>query len=409
MDKSENETWDVVILGAGLVGVVMALLLKKSPSPSKKLRIKIIEKSSLTPSSLTFSDGSIRDGRTTAISFGSVQILKNAGVWNALESHIHPIHEIRVFEAQTPFALNFLEDDKANIPHHGPLGYMINNGTLRDILQNSLLEEANESFNIVASTEVIEFSPTSNATTLTLSTGEKISTHLVISCEGRHAPSRKHFGIKAREVDYHQTALVATLTHTLPHNGVAFEVFHPKGPIAFLPLPSHHEQHRSALVWSSTENLQDGEDQKILENLYTLFPHFGNFLSLNGKQFYPLKGQRTSRLMGARYVLIGDAAHVLHPVAGQGVNLGWRDACVLTRHLTDALSIGYDMGSTHVLEKFEKVQLRDQRKLFFVSDNMIRLFGIDHPFVKMARSYGLGIVNRIPPLKNFLMKQAMGK
>lgn len=387
---------DIVILGSGLVGSVTAMLLKQSG-----LRVCIIEKASLGNTQPPV------DGRTTAISYGSMDILKRAGVWEKLENHIHPIHEIRVFEAETPYTLNFLEADKRHIPHEGPLGFMIDNGILRNVLQQTL--QSTDNISVLDSREVVSFTKTQSAQELTLSTGEVLSTKLIISCEGRNAPSRDHFGITVKSFEYNQTALVGTLTHTQPHNGVAFEIFHPQGPLAFLPLPDKGGQCQSALVWSSKKTLREVSDEVILPELNDIFPHLGQISLLKGKQFYPLKGQRVSSIIGDRYVLIGDAAHVLHPVAGQGVNLGWRDADQIVHEVLNTHHVGGDIGGEMLLTRYGKKRMKDQHKLFFVSDSMIRLFGIDHPFVKMVRSYGLGLVNRIPFLKRFLMKQAMGR
>lgn len=390
------EHYDVVILGGGLVGAVTGLLLHQ-----KGMHVAIVEKNSLKEDTLP------KDGRTTAISYGSKEILDRAGVWGKLLKNIHPIHEIKVFEAETPFTLNFLEEDKKHIPHDGPLAFMIDNAVLRMELQKAL---KCTNLDIYDETEVQRFLDYPAYQELTLTSSQKLTATLILSCEGRNAPSREHFGITTKTFDYKQTAVVGALTHTTPHMGIAYEVFHPKGPMAFLPLPDREDgSPQSALVWSATEDVRDMSDQDILERIASRFPYLGQFIELKGKQFYPLKGQRTSKIIGSRYILLGDAAHVLHPVAGQGVNLGWRDGDQVVKLIQHAKNCGIDFGGDAFLKSYEKKRLMDQRKIFFISDSMIRLFGIDHPFVQMVRSYGLGLVNRISPLKRFLIKQAMGR
>ena len=386
---------DVVILGAGLVGIVTALLLQKAG-----MRVVVVEKSKVNVTTLP------TDGRTTAISFGSKSILRAAGVWQSLEKHIFPIQEIRTFESNSPFALNFLEADKKLAGISSPLGYMIDNAKLRQELQKCLLGQTR--ITLVDGVEATDFQQGAHSVTVTLNDDRQLKTKLIISCEGRSAPSRARFGIQLKSWDYHHTALVGNVQHTQPHHGIAYEVFDPLGPLAFLPMADTLGKSTSAIVWSSKESLKELSDGEVLSKLHEKFTHLGEFTSINNRQYYPLKGQRVTSLIADRYVVIGDAAHVMHPIAGQGVNLGWRDSMVLAGILKNAFSYGQDIGSTTTLQNYRIKRRLDQAKLMITTDFLVRLFDIDQPFVKMVRTYGLGLVNRIPFAKKILMKQAMG-
>jgi 2-octaprenyl-6-methoxyphenol hydroxylase len=206
--------------------------------------------------------------------------------------------------------------------------------------------------------------------------------------------------------------------HEKPHHDTAFEVFHPRGPLAFLPLAitaatGTNNVHKSAIVWSSKDNLCDQSEEDVLTQLQEIFPYLGSLSFASKRMFYPLSYLKTSSLVGHRYALVGDAGHVMHPVAGQGVNLGWRDAKALWDLILDAHNLGLDIGGKGLLNTYNRRRQSEQKPLLYITHSLIKLFGIapQGPAtngIHMLRSYGLGIVNRILPLKRFLMKKAMG-
>ncbi len=412
----EDETVHSVILGAGLVGTVAALCLSRAG-----LKVVVVEANAMEQPPFAF------DGRTTAISYGSAQILKDTGLWDSLKNYLSPINKIKVFEAHTPFSLTFDQQELSR--RDDPMGYMIDNMLLRQILQQALLD--NSGIVVKKGVTVQHFSKDPRCITLTLSDNTLLKSMLVIAAEGRHSPSRRHFGIRVNCREYGHTALVGILTHANPHEETAFEVFHSSGPLAFLPMPSTPRQsekggnesldrisgkdsdpyqweHRSAIVWSSKETLQDMTQDELLKNIYHLFPYLGPISFASKLMFYPLSYQKTSSLVGYRYALVGDAAHVMHPVAGQGVNLGWRDAKVLCDKVIKAYTLGLDVGSDTLLAEYHREREKDQKPLLYVTHSLIRLFGIKSHTLQMLRSYGLGLVDRMTPLKRFLMHKAMG-
>ncbi|MBX9977829.1 MAG: FAD-dependent monooxygenase [Alphaproteobacteria bacterium] len=400
-DSLNTVVFDCVVLGAGLVGAVIAKHLSDSG-----LNIGVVEAQNLeaTPS--------LQDGRTTAISYGSAQILKEAGLWDVLSPHVNPIASIKVFEANTASSLTFNQKELNGCDD--PMGYMIDNALLRQTFQDAIL--THKDLTLKHGVTVQKFTQNHHNMVLTLSDNTQVTTKLVVASEGRHSPSRAQFAITATQKEYGQTAMVGTVIHEKPHNDTAFEVFHPRGPLALLPLATAVDGkgiHKSAIVWSSKDNLKDKDESDILAQLQTIFPYLGSLSFASKRMFYPLSYLKTSSLVGDRYALVGDAGHVMHPVAGQGVNLGWRDAKVLWDLVLHAHSLGLDMGAKTLLTAYNRKRQRDQKPLLYITHSLIKLFGIapEGPgtnALHVLRSYGLGIVNRVPPLKRFLMKKAMG-
>lgn len=385
-----------VILGAGLVGSLIALRLFKAG-----IDVIVIEARDFHRTS-PFED----DARTTAVSYGSARILKEAGIWRELLPYTCPVKTIKVFESGTPYSLVFKEEDITYRPGEA-MGYMISNTLLRTHFRKTLLSR--EDLKVIDNATVTSFVKETSHIRLTLSNGQTILASLVIGAEGRHSPSRDEFGISISKKEYDQTALVATVSHARPHENVAYEVFDVEGPLAFLPMKDAEDiMFQSAIVWSSKLNLKALSNVALEEKLNRLFPLLGELKLVSQPMFYPLSFQKTSSLTAHRFALVGDAAHTMHPVAGQGVNLGWRDAKVLSDMVIHYHSLGLDIGSKTLLDAYAWDRYKDQKPLMLVSHNLIKLFGVDSQCLKVFRSYGLGLVNLVPPLKRFLMKKAMG-
>jgi len=407
---SKNMMFDIVILGGGLVGAVAAL-----KAAQQGFEVAVVESRAFDDAT-SGSKMNEKDMRTTAVAYGSVQILDNVGVWQDLARHACPIDNIRVFEADSAASLNFLEKDRPHGVGNHPLGYMVENNPLRQALEKALKQQ--KGVTLFDGKTLQEFKGEAlegkNVRTLELSSGEVIAAPLVIGAEGRHSPSRDRLGIQTHSKPYHQTALVASVAHEKPHHNTAFEVFHPLGPLAFLPFHDMDEggesslKHRSAIVWSSTQDLKGRDTDVLARELEEIFPYLGKLSFVNKPAHYPLMKQTVSSYISHRYALVGDAAHVMHPVAGQGVNLGWRDAVILIDLVASHKALGLDIGSLTLLKAYEKARQRDERSMLFVTDRLIWLYAQPNPMLKMLRNAGMDLVDRISPLKKLLMRKAMG-
>lgn len=343
------------------------------------------------------------DGRTTAIAFGSQQVLSGIGVWPALARDAEPIREIRVADGNSPL---FLHYDHRELGDH-PLGYIVENRKLRQ----SLFARAKQlpSLTMLAPLSVDAVDYASDSARLTLSDGRSIRTALVAGADGRNSPLRQAAGIKTVSADYHQTAIVCTVQHEAPHHGVAVEHFRAAGPFAILPMKGN----RSSIVW--TEHRRDAPRLLALDEAgFTaeLAERFGDHLGtlrVEGQRWsYPLSVMHALRYTAPRLALIGDAAHVIHPIAGQGWNLGVRDIAALAELIVDAARLGLDLGNSALLRRYERWRRVDNLTLTAVTDGLNRLFSNNIGPVKLIRDLGLASVNRAPSLKRILMRHAMG-
>jgi 2-octaprenyl-6-methoxyphenol hydroxylase len=329
--------------------------------------------------------------------------LKGIGVWDALAPHAEPIREIRVADGDSPL---FLHYDHAEIDAEA-LGYIVENRLLRGALQARA--EALPSLTLYAPSAVEQVGFDKTQARLTLSDGGRIGASLVVGADGRNSPMREAAGIQTWRKSYRQIAIVCVVRHERPHNGVAVEHFRAAGPFAILPMQGN----RSSIVWTEEEHdaplllaLGDKDFARQLAN------RFGDFLGHvepePGRWSYPLALIQAERYAAQRLALIGDAAHVIHPIAGQGWNLGVRDIAALAELLVDAHRLGLDLGSNNLLRQYERWRRFDSLTLTTVTDGLNRLFANDFPPLKLARDLGLAAVNHAPGLKRFFMRHAMG-
>jgi 2-octaprenyl-6-methoxyphenol hydroxylase len=247
-----------------------------------------------------------------------------------------------------------------------------------------------------------------------LTDGRIVEAALIIGAEGRLSPTREKAGIENFHWSYHQAALIAHTQHEKPHQGSAWEIFQPQGPFAILPMRCCPQTgaYRSGLVWTGSrediERLLALDDTAISRELEELFPYFGT-IKISGKRWsYPLSAMVAKQAVGHRLAIVGDAAHVVHPVAGQGVNLGWRDAHELGCVLGQAKQLGLDLGSKSILQNYQRRRRVDTLSILALTDGMVRLFSNRSSILSFLRNAGLGAVNQIPPLKRRLIKRAMG-
>lgn len=395
-----NRQADIVVLGGGLVGAVMALDLAQ-----RGFQVLVVDQVApeilINPSS---------DGRTTAVNLASQLYFDELSLWPLLSPHAQPIEKITVYEGGSPQSIHF---DHAEIGQD-PMGYIVDNHYLR----LAILSQATQHDRIqwMAPFKMISKKITSAGVLLFLQNEEgeivEVSASLLICAEGRNSTTRKDMGIKAYEFPYHQRALVFSVIHEKPHFNKAWEVFYPDGPLAFLPATPQADQHRSGVVWSlpADQGLfwKDQDPSAIEAKLNALFPHLGAMSLCTKIWDFPLSAQMTKNVVADRFVLIGDAAHTCHPVAGQGVNVGWRDTQLLAQILQEAKELGLDLGGRTLLEGYQRRRRMDTYSIFAMTDGMVRLFSNRSMILGSLRIGGLGLVNRITPLKRFFMKRAMG-
>jgi len=386
---------DIVIIGAGLTGISMACALAQN-----NVGVTIIESSDIKKIRSIKSDG-----RTCAISHGSSKIFEKMDIWKNMSKNSQAILDIRVTDGESPLFVHY--DHK--MVGDEPMGYIIENYHIRDALFKKAEKYNNLKILDKAKYKSIEFNQ--NNVDINLESGQKITSKLLIGADGRNSNVRKIAGIKNSSYDYKQTGIVCTVKHELNHNGVAIEKFLPAGPFAILPM---HGGHHSSLVWTEPTELapiyMKMSDKEFLEQIQIRFSGYLGKLELTGDRFsYPLALNLAKHYTANRLALIGDAAHGMHPIAGQGFNLGIRDIPVLTKLINEAKKTGGDLGSNYVLKEYEEMRKLDSISLLATTHALTRLFSNNIAPIKHSRRIGLATVNKIKPLKKFFMKHAMGE
>ncbi len=343
------------------------------------------------------------DGRSSAIAWGSRQVLEGIGVWELLRAEAQPILEIRVADQGSPL---FLHYDHREVGDQ-PLGYIVENRVLR----RALLERAAAlpDLSHLAPLGVEAAEPGLSGTAVRLSDGQTIQAQLAVAADGRNSPLRKAAGIRTVEWAYPQAGIVCTARHEKPHRGVAVEHFLNSGPFAILPMTGN----RSSIVW--TERLETAKRMMALDGAgFTaeLAKRFGDFLgevALEGPRWsYPLSLLHAERYSADRLALLGDSAHAIHPIAGQGLNLGIRDVAALAELIVDDRRLGLDLGNPGLLGRYERRRRLDSVTLSAVTDGLNRLFSNSIEPIRTVRDLGLALVDRLPPVKRMLMRHAMG-
>lgn len=392
------ERVDVGIVGGGMVGAGLACALATAG-----LRVALIDRE--TPDSQTVAG---YDGRASAVAYGSAQVLKGIGVWQHLKGDASPIWDIRVADGHVLDGVSplFLHYDHLDIGED-PFGYIIENRAIRRALQGRCAELPTLSLH--APVSVTSVQPGPGFSTIAIEGGEDIRAAVVIAADGKFSTLRDRMGIKVTGWRYDQTSIVCTVKHALPHNGVAVELFLPNGPFAMLPMTGD----RSNVVWSEQSDLArdiaELDDDAFLGELKTRFGDWVGDIELAGPRFaYPLSLQHAETYIGDRFAMVGDAAHAIHPIAGQGLNMGLRDIAAMAEVLVDAKRLGLDLGQASVLRRYEEWRRFDNVLLAAVTDGLTRLFSNDVAPVRLARDVGLALVNKTPPVKKFLMRHAMG-
>ena len=385
---------DVIILGGGLVGLTLSLALDAHGVSS----VVVDPAEPATVLAPGF------DGRASAIASASWRMLEAIGVGERLEGKGCPIASIRVSDGLKPGALDFepgAED--------GALGIMFENRLLRQTLHAAAAEAKH--VELLMPARPVETVRGEHGVTVRLADGRELRAPLLIAAEGRNSPTRAAAGITAARWQYEHTAIIAAVEHERPHGNIAYEIFYPDGPFAILPmLPGN----RSALVWSVAKADAPGYLKLSARGLLTeLEAQMGGLLGklslIAPLSSYPLGFHHAGRITGQRLALVGDAAHGIHPIAGQGLNLGLRDVAALTEVLVEGARLGLDLGDAQLLKRYERWRSLDTFLVAASTDGLARLFGIRGEAASAVRRFGLSAVQRIAPLKSFFMAEARGE
>lgn len=382
----------VLIVGGGLVGQSLGLALAREGIGCVIADRESIEDQTAPPF----------DGRSSAIAAASWRMLQRLGVADRIRD-VQPIEEIRVSDGTSPL---FLHYDHRELGDE-PLGQMVENRFTRIALLEAL--NAAEDATLLAPVEVGRVRRSTGGVEASLRDGTLIRAELCIAADGRMSRLRQEAGIDVLQWRYPQDGIVCTIAHQLPHDGIAHERFLPAGPFAILPLT----ENRSSLVWTERHTLAPGfvelPEQAFVAEIQNRVGGFLGDLEVVGPRFrYPLTLVLAKAFRAPRLALVGDAAHGIHPIAGQGFNLGLRDVAALSETLGDAARVGLDLGSAEVLADYERWRRTDSVALTAVTDILNRLFSNDLPPVQVARDLGLAAVNRARPLKKLFMRHAMG-
>jgi 2-octaprenyl-6-methoxyphenol hydroxylase len=400
---------DVAIVGGGMVGMTLAAALG-----SAGLAVAIVDAEA--PAAMT---AAAFDGRSSAIAFGSQQVLAGIGAWAAMAAEAQPILDIRVSDGSATGGASrlFLHYDHRDLATGGgrknasPFGFIVENRVIRRALLQRLA--ALPTVVHAASARVASVDRRTDAAVLHLDDGRSVSTRLAVAADGRNSPVRAAAGIATTGWAYAQTGIVCTVAHEKPHGGVAHEHFLPAGPFAMLPMIDDDGIHRSSIVWTERRELAPAmmalDAAAFAAEIERRFgPSLGR-LRLIGRCFaYPLTLVHAERYVDHRLALLGDAAHAIHPIAGQGLNLGLRDVAALAEAVVDAQRLGLDIGDSLALERYQRWRRFDNLMLMAVTDGMNRLFSNDIAPVRLVRDLGLAAVNRLPPLKRLFTRHAMG-
>ena len=390
----------VLIIGGGLSGLTLAAVLGKAG-----VDVTCIDRDApLHQTTQKY------DGRTTAISYASHKVLQAAGVWQELLPDCEPILDIRVADGGSPFYLHFASDADGG---DNPFGWIIENRLLRKALFDNL-HRLKKQVRHIAPAEIKKFIKDASSAGVVLKDGTKITAPLMIGADGRNSATRSWLGIEAKKSDYRQTAIVCNVSHEKDHENVAVEHFLPAGPFAALPMTrGDKNEFCSSVVWT-----EHGDDAgKILklppaafdERLQNLFgPHLGRVHHVSPPMAYPLSLLHADTYVGHRTALIAEAAHAIHPIAGQGLNLSMRDIAVLAEGIVDHLKLGLDIGSPALLQSYESARRTDIRLMMGATDILNHLFSNNLKTVRLTRDLGLGIVEKFPFLKRYFARQAMG-
>ena len=385
---------ECIVIGAGLAGLTMAATL--SDSGINVILIDAISFKTLLKDTT--------DRRTTALSIATKNLFENIGVWDAKKCDATPISDIHVCREGSK---SYIHYDHREIGD-SPFGYIVGNHALRSELYKKIKQSKN--ITILEDTKLISLEQDYESVTVHLSNNQTITAKLLIAAHGRHSTCRELAGIECHQWAYSQKTITGIISHEHPHNEVALEYFSPAGPFALLPMSDN----RMSFVYCDTKDkidfyAQDCHQTYLKERLEERCKDFlGHIEFVNKPQAFPLSLMEAQTLFRNRVVLIGESAHVMHPIAGQGFNVSVRDIAVLIQLMKEQKALGLDMGSITVLEQYSRWRKFDITQLLAVTDSLVKLFSTDYLLLNLFQDFGFETVTKINPLRHFFMKDAMG-
>jgi 2-octaprenyl-6-methoxyphenol hydroxylase len=395
MTQALNNRVDVLIGGGGFAGLALAIALRQG----------LGETFSVVVADPAFAR-SPSDGRASAIAAAARRLFETIGAWSAVADEAQPILDMvvtdsRLDDAVRPTFLSFAGDVEAG----EPFAHMIENGPLLSALVDKARDEGVE----LRSSAVKNFEATNQRTAVELADATTIAARLLVAADGSGSAIREHAGIVTHGWEYGQSGIVTTVTHERDHNGRAEEHFLPAGPFAILPLKGR----RCSIVWTEESReadrivaLPDDEFHGELEKRFGL--HLGDIKAEGPRRAFHLGLHIARSFIAERLALVGDAAHVIHPIAGQGLNMGLKDVAALGEAIVDAARLGLDPGGADVLERYQRWRRFDTMQMGIATDGLNRLFSNHSDLLRVVRDIGLGLVDRAPPLKQLFIREAAG-
>ena len=389
-----EQAYDVLIVGGGPVGLTLALALVQS---ARGIRVGLVDRRPLSVP---------RDARASAIAAGVRRVFEALGVWPAMAASAQPITTMRITDSgggdiSRPLFLTFDGD----IAPGEPFAHMVPNSASAQ----ALLEAVADTITVIAPATITGYSAEAGAARLVLEDGRILTAPLLVAADGGQSALRGMAGIGVIAHDYQQTGLVTTIGHELPHDGVAYEHFRPAGPFASLPLPGN----RSSLVWTESREAAPRflvmEPAELAREIEAVMGSTLGAVTVEEKLMgFPLRLQIARDFIAPRLALVGDAAHVVHPIAGQGLNLGLKDVAALAEVVIEAIRLGLDHGSADVLGRYQAWRRLDTSAMAAMTDGLNRLFSNDVAPIRALRDLGLGLVDRAGPIKSALIRTAAG-
>ena len=387
---------DVIILGGGLVGLALAAALD-----SGGLSAIIVD-----PADPDERLDTAFDGRTSAVSSSSMRMLEATGVADHFPAPGCPIRKIQVADGLESGGLAF-EPEAGD----DPLGHMHENRHLRATLRARA--EAGRQLWLLWKSRVAGVDRGDHGVVVALEDGRKLCAPLLIAADGRNSPMREAAGIRIARWRYDHSAIVSVLRHERPHDNVAYEIFYPSGPFALLPMTDDDTGHRSAIVWSVRKDdaaglLSLSDEDFAAEARAAMGGFLGTIALAAPRSTYPLGFHHAAQITAHRLALVGDSAHAIHPIAGQGLNLGFRDGAALAQVLVEGARLGLDLGDRQLLDRYQRWRSLDALSVAFATDSLTRIYAIPGRTASAVRRFGMGLIDRIAPVRNRLMAEARG-